>query len=94
MTALDQLLRETSFNEDERQFIVNSFEHGFPTGYDGDKNVQMKAPNLRLECGTESDLWEKVMKEVKLGRFAGPFKEVPFDTYIESPIGPCAQGRQ
>ena len=27
------------------------------------------------------------MKEVDLGRVAGPFKEVPFSEYIQSPIG-------
>ena len=27
------------------------------------------------------------MKELKLGHFAGPFKEIPFDNYIQSPIG-------
>ena len=27
------------------------------------------------------------MKEVKLKRYAGPFSEIPFDSYIQSPIG-------
>ena len=27
------------------------------------------------------------MKEVKLSRFAGPFKEIPLKEYIQSPIG-------
>ena len=27
------------------------------------------------------------MKEVKLKRFAGPFAEIPYDTYIQSPVG-------
>ena len=27
------------------------------------------------------------MKEVKLKRFAGPYENIPFDTYIQSPIG-------
>ena len=29
----------------------------------------------------------KMMKEVKLGRVVGPFEEIPFDTYIQSPVG-------
>ena len=38
--------------------------------------------------GDEIDLWNKVMKEVKLKRYAGPFTEIPFeDDYIQSPIG-------
>ena len=27
------------------------------------------------------------MKEVKLGQVAGPFKEIPFENFIQSPIG-------
>ena len=36
------------------------------------------------------------MKEVRLGRVAGPFNEVPFDNFIQSPIGlvPQAGGNQ
>ena len=35
------------------------------------------------------------MKEVKLGRVAGPFDSIPYDTYMQSPIGlvPKAGGK-
>ena len=50
--------------------------------------MKIKSPNLKLnEIGTETDLWNKVMKEVKEERYAGPYKEIPFDNYIQSPIG-------
>ena len=29
----------------------------------------------------------KIMKEVKLKRVAGPFWEIPFENYIQSPVG-------
>ena len=34
-------------------------------------------------------LWNKVIKEVKLKRVAGPYnlEELPFDNFIQSPIG-------
>ena len=32
-------------------------------------------------------MWEKLMKEVKLGRVAGPFREIPYYNYMQSPIG-------
>ena len=32
-------------------------------------------------------LWNKVMKEVEAKRFAGPFEKIPFDNFIQSPIG-------
>ena len=43
----------------------------------------MTAPNLKLTVGNETILWNKVMKEVKAKRYAGPFTE----DFIQSPIG-------
>ena len=91
--ALDKLLRETCYDNDQWQFLVDSFRNGFPLGYDGDKQVKMRSPNLRLECGTKSDLWNKVMKEVKIGSFAGPFEKIPFQHYIQSPLGLVPKGQ-
>ena len=47
----------------------------------------MTAPNLVLRIGSELELWNKVMKEVKLKRYVGPYEEIPFDSYIQSLIG-------
>ena len=33
------------------------------------------------------ELWEKMMKEVKEKRFAGPYKWILFDNYVQSPVG-------
>ena len=32
-------------------------------------------------------MWNKVIKEVQVNRVAGPFSEIPFESYIQSPIG-------
>ena len=32
-------------------------------------------------------MWSHIMKEVKAGRYAGPFETVPFEHFIQSPIG-------
>ena len=45
------------------------------------------APNLKLRIGNKTELWNKVMKEVDLGRYAGPFEDPPFDSFVQSPIG-------
>ena len=37
--------------------------------------------------GTPVTLWNKLIKEVKLKRVAGPFDSVPFKYFIQSPIG-------
>ena len=47
----------------------------------------LTAPNLKFRVGNPTILWNKVMKEVGLGRYAGPFKQIPFNNYIQSPIG-------
>ena len=67
--------------------LVNGFHYGFDLGYRGPKNVKQTANNLKITVGSATELWNKVMKEVKLGRYAGPFDEIPFDNYIQSPIG-------
>ena len=33
------------------------------------------------------ELWNKVMKGVNLKRYAGPFDSIPFENYVQSPIG-------
>ena len=60
---------------------------GSSIGYEGNENVKFTSPNLTLHIGNETILWNKVMKEVQKGRYAGPFTEIPFENYIQSPIG-------
>ena len=84
---LDQLLSVAKYDDSKRRYLVDGFRNGFGIGYEGEEDVQITAPNLKLTIGSETQLWNKVMKEVKLKRFAGPFKKIPFDNYIQSPIG-------
>ena len=72
---------------DKTEFLVNSFKNGFLLGYQGPKVIQRYAPNLKLRVGNETVLWNKVMKEVRERRYAGPFKTPPFQNFIQSPIG-------
>ena len=85
---LEQILMETECDPVETHFLVKGFRHGFDLGYQGQTtNIQRKTPNLQLRVGNRIILWNKVMKEVKLGRYAGPFEEPPFKDFIQSPIG-------
>ena len=85
----EQLLIETNYNQLETEFIVNGFRHGFSLEYRGETNVKMTSPNLKFRgIGSPIILWNKIMKEVEAGRYAGPFEEIPYeDNYIQSPIG-------
>ena len=93
--VLEQLLINENYNPEETRYLVDGFRRGFDIGYKGKTDVKMTAPNLKLRVGSEMELWNKVMKEVKLKRYAGPFAEIPYDTFIQSPIGlvPKDQGR-
>ena len=86
--AYEKLLIESKFDPEEQEFLVEGFREGFRLNYTGDRNVQLSAPNLRFdEFGSEKILWNKIMKEVQAKRFAGPFRRMPFDNYIQSPLG-------
>ena len=85
---LDMLLKESNYDDDKRRKLIDGFENGFELGFSGEiKGVRRFAPNLKLRVGSQTELWNKVMKEVKEKRYAGPFKEPPFDEFIQSPIG-------
>ena len=84
---LDQLLVETGYPDEKRVKLVNGFKNGFDLGYRGNPDIQLKSRNLKFTVGNPTELWNKVMKEVKEKRYAGPFREIPFKIYIQSPIG-------
>ena len=84
---LESLLKQTNYSETKTQYLVSSFKNGFDLGYEGDRDVNLTAPNLKFTIGDRTQLWNKVMKEVKELRYAGPFAHIPFKNFIQSPIG-------
>ena len=86
--VLEELLLLSNYDKQETAFLLNGFRNGFSTGYKGQENVKIKSPNLKFRgVGNPTILWNKVMKEVKAQRYAGPFEEIPFEYFIQSPIG-------
>ena len=81
------MLNEANYDKKKTEYLVQGFSEGFEIGYDGPTNRRDLAKNLPLSIGTHADIWEKIMKEVKLSRYAGPYEQIPFDTFIQSPIG-------
>ena len=61
--------------------------NGFHVRYQGPKSRQSNSSNILLKIGSNVEMWNKLMKEVKLNRVVGPFKQIPFANYIQSPIG-------
>ena len=85
--TLEDLLTNLHYPKDKTKFLTHSFRNGFDLGYRGDPKVKLKSPNLKITVGSKIILWNKVMKEVQLKRYAGPFSEPPFEHFIQSPIG-------
>ena len=91
------LLKEANYDEEKTRFLVDGFTNGFDIGYDGPMDRQSEAENIPFTpgVGDKYELWNKIMKEVEAKRYAGPFDKIPFDKYIQSPVGlvPKAGGK-
>ena len=55
----------------------------FSLGYAGPTKIKRRAHNLKLRIGSPTELWNKIMVEVKAKRYAGPFKKVPYKYFIQ-----------
>ena len=84
---LEKLLIETQYDEKRTNKLIEGFRKGFDIGYRGPTNRTDLSNNLPIHIGSHEEIWEKLMKEVRLNRYAGPFEEIPYDNYVQSPIG-------
>ena len=82
-------MREAEHNEQETDFLYQGFKQGFDLGYRGPEIRADVADNIPFSVGVKFQMWEKIMTEVEMSCFAGPFKfgELPFKNYVQSPIG-------
>ena len=87
--VLCNLLTETNYDEAETNFLVEGFTHGFDIEYRGPWHRWDQARNIPLQVGVgdKYEMWKKFMDEVKAKRYAGPYDEIPFEYYIQSPCG-------
>ena len=60
-------LEVSNYDETKAKELINGFTHGFDLGYERVEQRRDFAKNIPLSIGTETDLWNKVMKEVELG---------------------------
>ena len=70
-----------------QMILVDGFRHGFKLNYRGPRNRKDHSRNIPITVGCKQEMWSHIMKEVEAGRYAGPFKEVPFEYFVQSPIG-------
>ena len=87
-------MKDSGYPPHKTDFVIKGFTEGFHLGYEGPLEQKDTARNLLLRVGNKKDLWSKVMKEVSLNRYAGPYETIPFKSYVQSPIGlvPKADG--
>lgn len=77
---LEEFLIISGYDEQKKNFLIHGFKEGFSPEYEGPLvKCKRTAPNLKLRVGSKIELWNKVMNEVELGRYAGPFNEPPFE---------------
>ena len=85
---LNKLPIKSGYDVKKKNYLIEGFTKGFSMEYKGVLEKERRfAPNLKLRVGSKTELWNKVMNEVELGRFAGPFEEPPFEHFVQSPIG-------
>ena len=91
-----QLLKHSNYSERKIEFLKEGFTNGFSLHYQGNRQGQFTLLNLKLDVGTPTELWNKVMKEVQARRYAGPFETPPFKDFVQSLIGlvPKDQGKK
>ena len=83
------MLIEANYCKTKTSKLIKGFKEGFDIGYCGPMQSVSESENIPLKIGTQGEMWNKVMKEVKEKRYAGPFtkQQFPFKNYIQSPIG-------
>ena len=70
-----QRLIEVNYDQKEIAFLRNRFLHGFEFRYKGPVNRTSQANNLPLRVGSQVQLWNKLIKEVKLKRVTGSLRQ-------------------
>ena len=83
----NKMLTKTNYPKAEREFLIDGFHNGFDLGFRGDFRVKRRSPNLKIRVGNETILWNKIMKEVKNLRYAGPYEEIPYKYFMQSLVG-------
>ena len=84
---LNYLLKLTKYDNNKTKFLTDGFSQGFDLGYRGASYIKITSPNLKFAIGNKRILWDKMMTEVEKGRYAGPFEDIPYEHYIQSPVG-------
>ena len=85
---LERYLWETGYDQEKSAKLCQGFHEGFDIGYRGPTRRRNLSSNIPIRFGTKFDMWNKIMTEVQMGRYAGPFYGGPlFEHFVQSPLG-------
>ena len=73
-------------NVEVSAILTEGFTYGFKLNYDGPR-FGFECDNLKSINKRENEAISIAMKEVRLGRLAGPFLFKPFENLLVSPVG-------
>ncbi|XP_033730175.1 uncharacterized protein LOC117319492 [Pecten maximus] len=74
------------YDYEKKQYLVQGFKEGFRIHYDGGE-FKPTCQNLKSAKEFPHIIKDKLQKELKAGRIAGPFITPPYNDYHTSPIG-------
>lgn len=79
----------TLANHPKKDFIMDALHNGVDIGNTRSPTTPRFARNLTSAVGPENEekILDEIVKEVRLGRWAGPFTQLPFANLQCSPIG-------
>ena len=72
-------------NRELVNYVITSFKQGFSLKYQGPR-VNRQVKNLKSAFQFKDQLWDSLMKEVRLGWMIGPFFSQPIIPLIWSPV--------
>lgn len=84
ISVLKEWLEISSYPD--ANILLSGFQDGFRLCYNGPRHSRI-ARNLKSITKYPGVALQKIDKELKLGRIAGPFVKEPFDNFQSSPIG-------
>ena len=73
-------------DSDKVSYVIQGLTHGFALEYEG--QFKFRAPdNLPTAKLDPQLIWDRLHKDIQLGRMLGPFKDPPFLDLMCSPVG-------
>ena len=87
MEVFERLLLEANYSTSKTEFLVDGFKDGFDLGYRGREKNPQKSSKFKIKSGQPDHALEQNYERSGKNRYTGPYSTIPFDYYIQSPVG-------